>query len=69
MHSIAAIDVADVLRPKNLGQPVNVHVVQLPREPIPDYAAMQETIKGKDAIASRPDEDVAHVERRKVPTD
>jgi hypothetical protein len=67
MHSIASIRVSDVLRAKNIGEPVNVHVVQMPREPIPDYDAMQELIKSNSDENRRSIKSADDAERREVP--
>lgn len=44
--SVASTKLADVLKPKSTGEPVNVHVVQSVREPQPDFAAMQRLVQG-----------------------
>jgi hypothetical protein len=67
MNSIASIRVSDVLRAKNIGEPVNVHVLQLPREPVPDYDAMQELIKDSNGEDRSSIESADDAERRKVP--
>jgi hypothetical protein len=66
MDSIASIRVSDVLRERNVGEPVNVHVVQLPREPTPDYQAMQELITGNEKSAPHK-EGGDSAKRREVP--
>jgi hypothetical protein len=64
MRSIASIRISEVLRPKNIGEPVNVHVVRLPREPIPDYDAMRDLIKssGDDRSSIKSTDDAARRE-------
>jgi hypothetical protein len=44
--SVASTKLADVLRPKSTGEPVNAHVVKSVREPQPDFAAMKRIIEG-----------------------
>ena len=46
MRSVAATDLADLLRPKSVGEMVNVHVVESIEEPHPDFDAMRRTIEG-----------------------
>ena len=52
--SVASTKLADVLKPKSAGEPVNVHVVQSVREPQPDFAAMQRLIESGGHKAAEP---------------
>lgn len=44
MRSVAAIDVADLLRPKAGGSPVNHNVIPTVREHKPDFDAMRRLV-------------------------
>ena len=65
MDFIASVKISDVLRAKNIGEPVNAHIVELPREPLPDYDAMEAMIRGTDNVPNSLEE-TADAERRKV---
>jgi hypothetical protein len=45
MRSVAATDLADILKPKSSGETVNVHVVESAKEPQPDFEAMRRIIE------------------------
>jgi hypothetical protein len=51
---IGSIDLEQLFRPKPVGEPVNMHVVERVKEPEPDFEAMQRIIE-------------SGVEREKVP--
>ena len=44
--AIAAIKLADLLKPTEEGEPVNVHVVESTKEPEPDFEALRRMISG-----------------------
>jgi hypothetical protein len=46
MQFIGSTKLEDFLTPKRAGEPVNAHVVTPPREPAPDFDAMQKVIQG-----------------------
>jgi len=48
MDVAAATKLFDALRPKTEGEPVNVHVVSLAKEPTPDFEAMRKVIAGEN---------------------
>jgi hypothetical protein len=59
--SVASLKLSDVLRPKDPGEAVNVHVVERTKEPEPDFAAMQRIIAGTES----PPESVKQRDREK----
>jgi hypothetical protein len=56
MRSVAATDLADILKPKTSGETINVHVVESAKEPQPDFESMRRTIEGgtlsKESVVS-----------------
>jgi hypothetical protein len=54
MDVIAATWLQDVLTPRERGERVNAHVVNLPREPKPDFEAMRSVIEGRNQKLAAP---------------
>ncbi len=54
MFSVANTKLTDLLQPKSTGEPVNVHVVELLREPKPDFEAMKRLIESNEQRPSAP---------------
>jgi hypothetical protein len=62
---IGSIDVEELFRPKPVGEPVNMHVVEPVKEPEPDFEAMRRLIQGEGA--PRPENVRDDPKRREVP--
>lgn len=51
MRSLAAVDLVDLVRPKPQGERVNSHVIQVVREPVPDFEAMRRLVSMPGSVA------------------
>jgi hypothetical protein len=65
--SIGSIDVEQLFRPKPVGEPVNMHVVDPVKQPEPDFEAMRRLIQGEGEPEPEPGPD--DPKRREIPED
>jgi hypothetical protein len=62
-RTASTMDIEQLFRPKAVGEPVNMHVVQQAIEPEPDFEAMRRLIQGDDDEETARDEP----EKREIP--